>query len=115
MNRKLHYRFTSYFGIHDCCVAPDTGTNTIMKIWAALAVDLGVKLFVVAYSCRKPWLLWLAAAYTFNGATDQNIRRLTAYKLYSGLWRRLRGLGYRTQVCRIKGDKIIHIKRLIST
>jgi len=45
-----------------------------------LAVDLGVKVSVVAYSCCKPrWskLLWLAVAYTFYSAADQNIRRLT--------------------------------------
>jgi len=28
--RILHYRFTLYFRVHDCCVAPDTGANTIM-------------------------------------------------------------------------------------
>ena len=52
--RKKHYRFTSYVGIHDCCVAPDTATNTITEIWAALAVDLGVNVSVVVYSCCKP-------------------------------------------------------------
>ena len=78
MNHKLRYRFMSYLRIYDCCVAPDTGTNTITKIWAALAVELGVKVSVVAYSCRKPPVT--AAAYTINGAAYglQTLRRLTA-------------------------------------
>jgi len=94
MNRILCYRFTSYFGIHDCCVTLDTGTNTITEIWAALAVDLGVKVSVVACSCRKlRWskLLRLVAAYTFYGAADHDIRQLAAYEFYSLLWRWLSG------------------------
>jgi len=52
-----------------------------------MTADLGVKVFVVAYSCRNLWrlkLLQMAAAYTFYGAADQNILQLMAYKVYGG-------------------------------
>ena len=49
-----------------------------------------------AQICHKPWRaksLWLAAAYTSYGAADKILRRLTAYEVYGGLWRRLGALG----------------------
>jgi len=48
-----------------------------------------------AQSCHKPWrakLLRLAAAYTSYGTADKILRRLTAYEVYGGLWRRLGAL-----------------------
>jgi len=48
-----------------------------------------------AQICHKPWRaksLRLAAAYTSYGAADKILRRLTAYEVYGGLWRRLGAL-----------------------
>ena len=48
-----------------------------------------------AQICHKPWRaksLRLAEAYTSYGAADKILRRLTAYEVYGGLWRRLGAL-----------------------